>query len=82
LRLTAGGRYSADSRKGEGLTAFGQPYSADEDYDNFDWKIGLEADVGDNSMLYGTIQTGYQPGTYNLFPGNDPPSRTSCAQRP
>ena len=68
VRVTAGGRSSWDHREGEGTTAFGQAYSADEKYDHIDWKLGLEADVGGASMLYGTIQTGYQPGTYNLFP--------------
>lgn len=68
VRVTAGGRSSWDRREGEGTTAFGQPYSADETYDHIDWKLGVEADVGAASMFYGTIQTGYQPGTYNLFP--------------
>ena len=68
LRLTAGGRFSWDQREGEGQTAFGQPFSADEDYDNVDWKLGLEMDLGDAAMAYATIQTGYQPGTYNAFP--------------
>lgn len=68
VRVTAGGRSSWDHREGAGTTAFGQTYSADENYDHIDWKIGVAADFGDASMLYGTIQTGYQPGTYNLFP--------------
>ncbi len=38
LRLVAGGRLSQDHREGEGQTAFGQTYTADEDYDQFDWK--------------------------------------------
>jgi len=28
-----------DQREGDGQTAFGEPYSADEDYDNVDWKL-------------------------------------------
>jgi iron complex outermembrane receptor protein len=68
LRLIAGGRLSWDKREGEGLTAFGQPFSADEDYDNVDWKLGVEYDVSARMMAYATIQTGYQPGTYNAFP--------------
>ena len=68
VRVTAGGRSSWDHREGEGTTAFGQAFTADENYDHIDWKLGVEADVGVASMLYGTIQTGYQPGTYNLFP--------------
>jgi len=68
LRLTFGGRYSQDDIEGKGQTAFGEPYQASEDYDNFDWKLGLEADLGSQAMAYATVQTGYQPGTYNLFP--------------
>ncbi|HEX9207104.1 MAG TPA: TonB-dependent receptor [Steroidobacteraceae bacterium] len=68
VRLTAGGRYSWDQREGEGRTAANVPYASDESYDHFDWKLGIEADLGDSVMAYGTIQTGYQPGTYNMFP--------------
>ncbi|KPJ82027.1 MAG: hypothetical protein AMJ58_02960 [Gammaproteobacteria bacterium SG8_30] len=68
LRLTAGGRFSSDEREGQGQTAFGQPYTASQDFDRVDWKLGLEFDLRDALMLYGTVQTGYQPGTYNLFP--------------
>ncbi len=71
LRLVAGGRYSWDSREGEGMTADGTPYAADESYDQLDWKLGVEADLGADVMLYGTIQTGYQPGTYNMFPATE-----------
>lgn len=68
LRLTAGGRFSDDEREGRGQTAFGQPYTARQDFDRVDWKLGLEYDLRGALMLYGTVQTGYQPGTYNLFP--------------
>ena len=70
LRLIAGGRYSWDQREGAGHTALGQPYGADENYDHFDWKLGLETDLGSSAMVYATIQTGYQPGTYNMFPSS------------
>jgi iron complex outermembrane receptor protein len=68
LRLTLGGRYSHDDRQGDGETAFGAAFSTQQDFDRFDWKVAVEADVAPASMLYATIQTGYQPGTYNLFP--------------
>ncbi len=71
VRVTAGGRFSWDQREGEGQTAFGVPFSADEDYDNVDWKLGVELDLGADAMAYATIQTGYQPGTYNAFPATD-----------
>jgi iron complex outermembrane receptor protein len=67
-RVTVGGRASFDRREGAGETPFGQPFGADEEYDNVDWKVGAEFDLRDASMLYATVQTGYQPGTYNPFP--------------
>lgn len=67
-RLVAGGRFSADQREGHGRTADGTPYDADEDYDHFDWKVGVEMDFGPDAMGYANVQTGYQPGTYNMFP--------------
>ncbi|MCI0518501.1 MAG: TonB-dependent receptor [Woeseiaceae bacterium] len=68
LRFTVGGRYSNDDRQGQGVTAFGEPYDADQSFDRLDWKVGTQYDLNPTSMLYATIQTGYQPGTYNLFP--------------
>ena len=70
LRLTVGGRYSEDDREGSGTTAFGEPYTADQSFDRFDWKLGATYDFADETMGYATIQTAYQPGTYNLFPSS------------
>jgi iron complex outermembrane receptor protein len=77
-RLTLGGRASFDRREGTGTTPFGQPFGADEDYDNVDWKIGVEYDLREASMLYATVQTGYQPGTYNPFPAT--PAQSNLVQ--
>ena len=70
-RLTVGGRVSYDEREGEGATAFGQPYTARQDFDQVDWKLGVEFDAAPETMLYATVQTAYQPGTYNLFPATE-----------
>jgi iron complex outermembrane receptor protein len=43
-------------------------YSNKESWDHIDWKLGLEFDAGEQSMLYATIQTGFQPGTFDSFP--------------
>lgn len=67
-RVTLGGRLSADRREGRGRTAFGAPYDADQEFDQLDWKLGAEYDAAPATLLYATVQTGYQPGTYNLFP--------------
>jgi iron complex outermembrane receptor protein len=77
-RLTVGGRASFDRREGTGTTPFGQPFGADEDYDNVDWKVGVEHDLREASMLYATVQTGYQPGTYNPFPAT--PAQSNLVQ--
>lgn len=71
LRLTAGARLSRDEREGRGTTGLGQPYAASETYDNVDWKVGAELDLARSAMLYATVQTGYQPGTYNMFPSTE-----------
>jgi len=39
-----------------------------DEWDNVDWKAGIEFDAGEESLLYGTIQTGFQPGTFDVFP--------------
>lgn len=67
-RVTFGGRLSRDQREGDGVTAFGVPYDADQEFDKLDWKLGVEFDAAPETLLYATVQTGYQPGTYNLFP--------------
>jgi len=33
-----------------------------------DWKAALEKDLAPKMMLYGAVQTGYQPGTFNELP--------------
>lgn len=67
VRLTFGSRFSQDDREGAGQTAFAERYSADQRFDRVDWKLGIEGDLSTAAMVYATIQTGYQPGTYNLF---------------
>jgi iron complex outermembrane receptor protein len=69
-RVTVGARASFDGREGAGTTPFGQPFGADEDHDRLDWKLAVERDLAPASLLYATVQTGYQPGTYNPFPAS------------
>jgi iron complex outermembrane receptor protein len=40
------------------------------DWDHVDWKIGIEIDASDESLLYATVQTGFQPGTFDVFPNS------------
>lgn len=43
-------------------------YSNRESWDHVDWKLGFEFDVSSDTMLYAAMQTGFQPGTFDLFP--------------
>lgn len=43
-------------------------WSNSESWNQVDWKLGLEFDSSGESMLYGTVQTGFQPGTFDVFP--------------
>jgi len=51
--------------------AFGGPidgWSNSESWDNVDWKVGIESDTDSGTLLYATLQTGFQPGTFDVFP--------------
>jgi len=89
LRLTAGGRWSSDQTTADNAQAiypifnpmtFGfdeglVPFSFNHTWTHFDWKVGFEADVGKNSMLYGNVQTGFNPGSYDSNPTPLTPDR-------
>lgn len=71
LRGTLGARGSSTNRKAHGnepLALGGLPYTFDKTFNNLDWKAGIEKDLTPKVMLYGAIQTGYQPGTFNELP--------------
>lgn len=67
FRVTVGGRGSFDKRKANGISLLDAttPYTFDESFNRFDYKVGVEADLSDQAMAYLTYQTGYQPGTFN-----------------
>lgn len=56
--------FCTDGKLSEGTL----PYSFDHSWNHFDWKAGMEFDVASQSMIYATIQTGYNPGTFNPQP--------------
>ena len=73
-RLTLGGRLSRDRRDGAGRFFDGMglvPFEADGDgeYDHLDFKVALSRDIGNGLVAYGTVQTGYMPGTFNPYAG-------------
>ncbi len=43
-------------------------YANNESWGHVDWKLGIEVDAVSDAMLYVTLQTGFQPGTFDLFP--------------
>jgi iron complex outermembrane recepter protein len=71
LRATLGARGSSTNRTAHGnepAALGGLPYTFDETFKNLDWKAGIEQDLTPKMMLYGAIQTGFQPGTFNELP--------------
>ena len=43
-------------------------WSNSESWDHVDWKLGVEFDVVEETLVYATAQTGFQPGTFDVFP--------------
>jgi iron complex outermembrane receptor protein len=43
-------------------------WSNSESWTNIDWKLGVEFDAAEETLLYATAQTGFQPGTFDVFP--------------
>ncbi len=67
LRATAGLRYTHDQYSQEGTGSnFGAPVPVGgaADATNVGWRAGLETDLGQHSLLYGTISTGYKAGGF------------------
>ncbi|NND68923.1 MAG: TonB-dependent receptor [Halioglobus sp.] len=75
LRLTGGLRYSEDEQKsGTGVsglenssgTLMAQPYEESSgDWDDVSYKLAIEYDVAEDSLLYASISTGYKTGGLN-----------------
>jgi len=59
MRLIAGIRYTEDDKS---FTSDTHGISGDNSWTSTDWKLGLEYDLNEDSMLYGTVATGYRPG--------------------
>jgi len=69
LGITLGGRYSEDKKdvhfnNGQG----GVDRLINIESDNFDWRAGLDYQVGENVTVYGSVATGYRPGSFNPRP--------------
>lgn len=76
LRLTGGTRYTKDIRDLDyKITVEATGYDSgvitlEGDYSKFTYKAGVEYDISDKSMMYGSISTGYNTGGWML---DDPP---------
>ncbi|WDS35039.1 TonB-dependent receptor [Pseudoxanthomonas sp.] len=60
-RLTIGGRYTRDKYE-TNTTSSGTTLVAAASMKKFTYKAGLEQDVGDNTMLFANLSTGYRQG--------------------
>jgi len=84
FRGTVGLRFSTDEN-GQGYTIDidGQEVASDEftqNVDNFQYKVGIEADLAENSLLYAHVATGFkQGGISNTIPARpfEPETLTS-----
>ncbi|MES2057319.1 MAG: TonB-dependent receptor [Pseudomonadota bacterium] len=77
LRITAGARYSKDDKSRVGLTVMqrGPVFnpatdsstlnSASAKFDKITWRAGVDFDVNDRTLLYGSVSTGYKAGGFN-----------------
>lgn len=78
IRLTAGARGSTDKKdfSGEnstttdGVLLSRLPFSGKKKWNRFDWKLAAEADVGVDSKIYGSVQSGYNQGGYSTAPAS------------
>ncbi len=68
LRITGGVRETHDHevqiQTFEPGGTGGTPSSFDAGFNHFDWKARVESDLTADSLLYGTISTGYRPGGF------------------
>jgi len=70
VRLIAGGRYSRDEKRQTGASNAVLPAPAttnnfgERNFENFSWRLGAEADIGPDSMLFATASTGYKAGGF------------------
>ncbi len=69
LRLTAGGRYTWDTksmvRRQNGAAPLATPEQGRASYSKFTWNLMLGYDVSDQVNLYARIATGYRSGGFN-----------------
>jgi iron complex outermembrane receptor protein len=79
LGLTVGARYSEDQKSRVGYTLSCASFfncgtvpsgtnvtnNADAEFSKTTWRAGLDYDLSDNTMFYGSVSTGYKAGGFN-----------------
>jgi iron complex outermembrane recepter protein len=77
LHITAGARKTEDWKKWDfqvvlfdSFVVGGSDGILEKEWDSTDWKVGLGWDLGENSLLYANVSTGYRSGSW--FPGPIP----------
>lgn len=64
LAVTAGLRYSEDELKSSNLLREEEPEQV-ADFDDVNWKLSVEKNLAEDSLLYATVSTGYKTGGLN-----------------
>jgi iron complex outermembrane receptor protein len=67
LALTVGGRWSEDKKYADFTNSIVSAVVDTRD-DRWDWKLGLDYQLNDNVMVYGSAASGYRPQAYNPRP--------------
>ena len=61
FRITGGGRYTKETENNKGYDRrSGEPFSNEDSSAHFDWKGAVEYDLGQNSMIWADVSTGYK----------------------
>ncbi len=78
LRATVGMRWTEDSKEvsqsvlnnvGENAC---RDIKLDDNWRETTWKVGLDANIGENSLVYGSVSTGFKSGGFNAGLCNNP----------
>lgn len=72
FRLVAGGRYTDETKSSDTATQLFGPAGlaaaertrSEQDFSKVTWKAGVEADVGEDSLLYANVATGFKAGGF------------------
>jgi iron complex outermembrane receptor protein len=89
FRIVAGGRYTKEDRTQRTALAsgglpgvvqppLGAPFTGDQAFKRFTWKLGVEADVGPASLLYANVATGFKAGGFFVA---SPPNNTFAPEK-